>query len=162
MITKVDPQALRTALGRFATGVTVVTCLDSQGVARGLTINSFTSVSLDPPLVLWSLRRVSPSLAAFEGATHFAVNVLADEQVELSRHFASAAPEKFSLGTWTDGLGGSPILSGAAAVFECERYQAVDAGDHRLLLGQVRAFHDHGLAALVFQGGKYRMLGEVL
>ena len=153
---------LRTALGRFATGVTIVTCRDADGQARGLTVNSFTSVSLDPPLVLWSLRSNSTSLEAFENASHFAVNVLSEEQVEVSRHFASQLLDKFSMGHWVDGLGGAPVLSGAAAVFECETHQSVDAGDHRLLLGRVSAFRDHGLAALVFQGGHYRMLGEVL
>jgi 3-hydroxy-9,10-secoandrosta-1,3,5(10)-triene-9,17-dione monooxygenase reductase component len=159
-----DTKALRTALGRFATGVTVVTCRDEHDQPRGLTVNSFTSVSLDPPLILWSLRRHSPSLEAFERATHFAINVLSEEQVEVSRHFASAAPDKFVAcpGHWTPGLGGAPVLGGASAVLECERYQSLDAGDHRILLGQVKNFHDRGLAALVFQGGHYRLLGEVL
>jgi len=153
---------LRTALGRFATGVTIVTCRDADGQARGLTVNSFTSVSLDPPLVLWSLRSNSASLGAFENASHFAVNVLSEEQVEVSRHFASQMPDKFSMGHWVDGLGGAPVLAGAAAVFECETHKSLEAGDHRLLLGRVCAFRDHGLAALVFQGGHYRLLGEVL
>jgi flavin reductase (DIM6/NTAB) family NADH-FMN oxidoreductase RutF len=159
-----DTKALRTALGRFATGVTVVTCCDEQGQPRGLTVNSFTSVSLDPPLILWSLRLHSPSLAAFERASHYAVNVLSEEQVDVSRHFASAAVDKFvgGPGHWTPGLGGAPVLGGACAVMECERYQSFDAGDHRILLGQVKNFHDRGLAALVFQGGHYRLLGEVL
>ncbi|NBU88547.1 MAG: flavin reductase [Betaproteobacteria bacterium] len=155
-------KSLRSALGRFATGVTVVTCLDSAGERRGLTVNSFTSVSLEPPLVLWSLRRVSPSLEAFERASHFAVNVLSQEQVEVSRHFASQDPDKFAVGHWSEGLGGAPVLSAAAAVFECESYQVMDAGDHRLLLGQVMNYRDQGVAALVFQGGRYRLLGEVL
>lgn len=153
---------LRRALGQFATGVTIVTCRDFEGQARGLTVNSFTSVSLDPPLVLWSLRNNSTSLQAFERASHFAVNVLSEDQVEVSRRFASQMTDKFSIGHWVDGLGGAPVLAGAAAVFECETYQSVDAGDHRLLLGRIAAFRDHGLAALVFQGGHYRLLGEVL
>lgn len=159
-----DSKALRSALGRFATGVTVVTCCDAHGQPRGLTVNSFTSVSLDPPLILWSLRSQSPSLAAFEHATHFAVNVLSEEQVEVSRHFASTAFDKFdaSPGHWTQGLGGAPVLGGASAIMECERYQSFDVGDHRVLLGQVKHFHDRGLAALVFQGGHYRLLGEIL
>ena len=129
---------------------------------RSVTCNSFSSVSLSPPLVLWSLRRESRSHEAFRQATHFAVNVLAEEQVEVSRHFASQMPDKFSMGHWVDGLGGAPVLAGAAAVFECETHKSLEAGDHRLLLGRVCAFRDHGLAALVFQGGHYRLLGEVL
>ena len=100
------PQALRAALGRFATGVTIITCLDTQGGAVGLTANSFASLSLDPPLVLWSLRKASGSRAAFEVARHFAINVLAETQVDLSRRFASAAvPDKFAEGAWAPGLG---------------------------------------------------------
>jgi hypothetical protein len=91
-----SPQALRAALGRFATGVTLITCRDADGAPVGLTANSFTSLSLDPPMVLWSLRRASASLPAFTAAPHFAVNVLAETQVELSRRFASPQPDKFA------------------------------------------------------------------
>ncbi len=92
-----DTGAVRAALGVFATGVTIVTCTDSQGAPVGLTVNSFAALSLEPPLVLWSLRAESPSLATFEAASHFAVNVLAEGQVELSRRFASAS---IATGAW--------------------------------------------------------------
>jgi len=157
-----DPRALRTALGRFATGVTIVTCLDAAGEPVGLTANSFSALSLEPPLVLWSLRRSSVSLAAFEGATHFAVNVLAESQADLSRRFASPVPEKFAEGSWTNGLGGAPVLAGAAAVFECATHQALDGGDHRLFIGRVLRLAEQAIAPLVFHSGHYRMLGEIL
>lgn len=157
-----DPRALRTALGRFATGVTIVTCLDAAGEPVGLTANSFSALSLDPPLVLWSLRRSSLSLDAFDGASHFAVNVLAESQAELSRRFASSVTDKFAEGAWTRGLGGAPVLGGAAAVFECATQQALDGGDHRLFIGRVQRLAEQAIAPLVFHSGHYRMLGEIL
>jgi flavin reductase (DIM6/NTAB) family NADH-FMN oxidoreductase RutF len=158
----IDPRALRTVLGRFATGVTIITCRDTAGTPLGLTANSFSALSLDPPLVLWSLRRQSPLLAAFGAASHFAVNVLAEAQVDLSRRFASGVEDKFAEGAWGDGLGGAPVLSGAAAVLECERTLAQEAGDHVLFVGRVLKMADLAIAPLVFQGGHYHMLGEVL
>ncbi len=154
--------SLRQALGRFGTGVTIMTCLDAQGQRIGLTANSFSSLSLAPPLVLWSLRNASPSLAAFERASHFAINVLAETQVDLSRRFASSVANKFEEGAWSAGLGGAPVLAGCAAVLECERYAAHEGGDHRLFIGQVQRWADLSVAPLLFQGGHYRMLGEVL
>ncbi|MDP3221552.1 MAG: flavin reductase family protein, partial [Rubrivivax sp.] len=98
-----DSRQLRSALGRFTTGVTVVTCCDAQGRFVGLTANSFNALSLEPPLVLWSLRSASPSMAAFEAAPRFAVNVLAEAQVELSRRFASRTEDRFAEGVWALG-----------------------------------------------------------
>ena len=161
----VSPTALRAALGRYATGVTIVTCLDAEGARVGLTANSFSALSLEPPLVLWSLRRSSPSVAAFHTARHFAVNVLAESQVELSRRFASPVPDRFAEGLWGAGLGGVPVLAGAAAVLECERGAEHEAGDHLLFIGVVRRLaNTAGLSAppLLFHGGHYHMLGEVL
>jgi 3-hydroxy-9,10-secoandrosta-1,3,5(10)-triene-9,17-dione monooxygenase reductase component len=156
------PLALRAALGRFATGVTIVTCTGPDGAPVGLTANSFTALSLDPPLVLWSLRRASASLAAFEAAPHFAVNVLAETQVDLSRRFASPQADKFGEGAWGPGLGGAPVLAGCAAVFECEVASRQVAGDHVLFIGRVLRLADLSVAPLLFQGGHYRMLGEIL
>jgi flavin reductase (DIM6/NTAB) family NADH-FMN oxidoreductase RutF len=153
---------LRTALGRYATGVTIITCVDAQGGWVGLTANSFSSLSLDPPLLLWSLREASPSMAAFESATRFAVNVLAEAQVDLSRRFASRAENKFGEGDWTLGAEGAPVLSGCAAVFECETVSHQIAGDHRLFIGRVRACIESPVAPLVFHAGHYHLLGEVL
>ena len=156
-------QALRAALGRFATGVTIITCLDGRGEAVGLTANSFASLSLDPPLVLWSLRKASGSRPAFEAARHFAINVLAETQVDLSRRFASAAvPDKFAEGAWAPGLGGVPVLAGCAAVFECQAEACHDIGDHLLFIGRVHRLADVAVPPLLFQGGHYRLVGEVL
>lgn len=155
-------QALRQALGRYATGVAILTCRDAAGAPLGLTVNSFAALSLDPPLVLWSLRRASASLAAFEAAPHFAVNVLAETQVDLSRRFASPQADKFAEGAWAGGLGGAPVLAGCAAVFECEVASRQVAGDHVLFIGRVLRLADLSVAPLLFQGGHYRMLGEIL
>lgn len=158
----IAPALLRAALGRFTTGVTIITCRDGAGAPVGLTANSFNSLSLDPPLILWSLRANSLSLPVFRAATHFAVNVLAEAQVELSRRFASAQPDKFAEGQWADGLGGAPILSGCAAVLECERVAEHVAGDHVLFIGHVRQLFEAPLQPLVFQSGRYHLLGEIL
>ena len=157
-----DTRPLRNALGRFTTGVTIVTCCDAQGQFVGLTANSFNSLSVDPPRVLWSLRSVSPSVAAFEAAPRFAVNVLAEAQVDLSRRFASKAEDRFAEGAWALGEHGAPVLAGSAAVFECELVSQQVAGDHRLFIGRVLACTESALPPLVFQAGHYHLLGEVL
>lgn len=155
--------ALRAALGRYATGVTIITCRDAEGASVGLTANSFSALSLDPPLVLWSLRRASGSLAPFSAAPTFAVNVLAEAQVELSRRFASSVEDKFHLGEWSAGEHGAPVLAGCAAVFECALTAQQVAGDHVLFIGQVLA-HRHAAetAPLVFHAGHYHDLGDRL
>jgi 3-hydroxy-9,10-secoandrosta-1,3,5(10)-triene-9,17-dione monooxygenase reductase component len=154
--------ALRVALGRFATGVTIISCRGVDGSPVGLTANSFNALSLQPPLVLWSLRSESPNLEDFVTATHFAVNVLSESQVDLSRRFASPLPDKFAQGLWSDGLGGAPVLAGCAAVFECERASFQTAGDHVLFIGKVIHAVESSVTPLVFQSGHYRMLGEIL
>lgn len=159
---QLDPKALRGALGRFTTGVTIVTCRDDGGQPVGLTANSFSALSLDPPLVLWALRCVSPSVGAFQAASHFAVNVLAEAQVEVSRRFATAAVDRFDTGAWSRGQGGVPVLAGATAVFECALESHQVAGDHVLFIGRVLAMHEAALPPLVFQAGHYRLLGEIL
>ncbi|HET9642809.1 MAG TPA: flavin reductase family protein [Burkholderiaceae bacterium] len=154
--------ALRAALGRFATGVTIVTCIDTSGDPVGMTVNSFSALSLEPPLVLWSLRKSSPSAGAFSAAGHFAINVLAESQVDLSRRFASAVPDKFGFGAWNPGVGQAPVLTGATAVFECETVSSQEAGDHVLFVGRVLHFSEAALPPLLFHGGRYHMLGEIL
>jgi flavin reductase (DIM6/NTAB) family NADH-FMN oxidoreductase RutF len=158
----VDARSLRRSLSGFATGVTIVTCRDGGASAVGLTVNSFNALSLDPPLVLWSLRLASPNLAAFDAAPHFAVNVLAEGQVDLSRRFASPVAARFNAGLWHDGLHGLPLLGGSAATFECERFDARIAGDHRLYIGRVLRAQSQPVPPLVFHGGHYHLLGEVL
>ena len=157
-----DPRALRNAFGRFATGVAIITCVDAEGRSIGLTANSFTSLSLDPPLVLWSLRSASPSVPAFAAASHFVINVLAEAQLELSRRVASRIDDKFAEGVWAPGCGGAPVQAGCGAVFECESFSRQTAGDHELFIGRVRRFDEASVPPLLFQAGHYRMLGEIL
>jgi flavin reductase (DIM6/NTAB) family NADH-FMN oxidoreductase RutF len=158
-----DPRLLRNALGRFATGVTIITCRAEDGSWVGLTANSFNSLSLSPPLVLWSLRDVSPNLVAFSTAPSFAVNVLTEAQVELSRRFASnQEADRFAEGAWALGAHGAPVLAGCAAVFECRTVTQQPAGDHRLFIGEVLACEESNLPPLLFQAGHYRLLGEIL
>lgn len=160
---QLDSKALRHALGRYATGVTVITCRNAQGERLGLTANSFNSLSLDPPLVLWALRIASTHLADFQQATHFAVNVLGQEHLGLSQRFASPVPDRFAEGDWHEGEGGVPVLAGAAAVFECATTQQLSAGDHVLFIGQVLAFQqDADVSPLLYQGGAYRALASTV
>jgi flavin reductase (DIM6/NTAB) family NADH-FMN oxidoreductase RutF len=157
-----DTQALRAALGRFATGVTIITCVAPEGHYVGLTANSFNSLSLDPPLVLWSLRMSSASLPVFSSAGRFAINVLSESQVDLSRRFASRVEDKFAEGLWSLGEHGAPVLAGCAAVFECETHAQHVVGDHTLFIGRVLASSESALPPLVYQGGHYHLLGEIL
>lgn len=157
-----DERALRAALGGFATGVTIVTCRGPNGAPVGLTVNSFNTLSLEPPMVLWSLRLVSPSLAAFDAARHFAVNVLSEAQVELSRRFASTTVGKFEEGLWGEGINGVPVLAGCTATLECELTTQQSAGDHRLYLGRVVVAASQAVPPLVFHAGRYHLLGEIL
>lgn len=157
-----EPIELRSALGRFTTGVTIVSCVDAGGQPVGLTANSFQALSLEPPLVLWSLRATSPSLAAFQAAKHFAVNVLGEAQVDLSRRFATRREDKFDDGVWAPGGNGAPVLAGCTAVFECETLSHQPAGDHVLFIGRVLTISEAPVPPLVFQAGHYHLLGEVL
>jgi len=150
-----DSTDLRRALGRFGTGVTIVSTLGADGAPVGVTANSFSSVSLDPPIVLWSLRRQSPSLAAFDSAGRFVINVLALDQVELSRRFASSMPDKFSGVACRPGVGGLPVVEGCAAVFECRTEQRLEVGDHILYLGRVEAYGHRLGPTLLFCQGRY-------
>ena len=157
---ELGPDELRQALGRFVTGVTIVTCRDEQGEPIGLTANSFNALSLDPPLVLWSLRQASSTIDAFTNASHFAVNVLAADQVDLSRRFARPSSAKFDAGEWTDGQGGAPLLAGCVAVFECRRRSHHAAGDHVLFIGEVERIGGTADTPLVYHAGHYRTLSE--
>lgn len=153
-----DPHAFRRALGNFATGITVVTAENAKGDRIGLTVNSFNSVSLDPPLILWSLdKRSSDSLEVLHDAGHFAVNVLAADQLELSNRFARPQADKFAGVEFTWGEGGSPRLTGCTACFHCALHQEIDAGDHWILLGRVLSFEDAGRAPLLYHQGAYSL-----
>lgn len=155
---QVDTRAFRRALGNFATGVTVVAAADASGRKVGVTANSFNSVSLDPPLILWSIDKRSTSHAVFEAATHFAVNVLAADQIDLSNNFARPREDRFAEIGYQAGAGGAPVLADCSARFECEKYQQVDGGDHWIMIGKVVAFDDCGRSPLLYHQGAYSMV----
>lgn len=156
-----DTRAFRNALGGFATGVTVVTAMAADGTPVGLTVSSFNSVSLDPPLVLWSLTADSPSKEVFANASHFAVNVLAADQEDISNRFASRIEDKFDGVVWQPGQGGAPVLEGLCASFECAAHACHPGGDHLIFIGRVERYaQDSSRAPLVFQGGRYRRLAD--
>jgi len=155
-----DERDFRNALGAFPTGVAVVTTRAASGAFIGLTVNSFSSLSLDPPLVLWSLNVDSPSLAAFDRAPYFAVNILADDQVDISKRFGASRPNKFTRLEVHAGIGGVPLLAGCAAHLECRTYARHNGGDHMLFIGHVeRVAFDQTKRPLVFYGGKYLTTG---
>lgn len=150
-----DPRGLRNALGQFATGVTVITTITPTGERVGVTANSFTSVSMEPPLVLWCPGKHLLSLPAFESATHFAINVLASDQHELSRKFSSASSDKFDGVDLIEGIAGLPVLAGAVATFECRTVERHPAGDHIIYVGQVERYAHDPADPLVFHAGRY-------
>jgi flavin reductase (DIM6/NTAB) family NADH-FMN oxidoreductase RutF len=150
-----NPRELRRALGRFATGVTVVTTVSEDGKWEGLTANSFSSVSLDPPLILWSLGRGAASLASFMRAGWFAVHVLGSHQHALSARFATRSTEKFAGLDIHPGLGGCPLLTDSIAHFECSVHDRVTAGDHVIFLGRVERMTHRDGEPLIYSGGQY-------
>jgi flavin reductase (DIM6/NTAB) family NADH-FMN oxidoreductase RutF len=152
-----DARDLRAALGQFATGVTIVTTRGSDGRRVGLTVNSFTSVSLDPPLVLWCLSRDAASMRHFIGAERFAVNVLAVDQIAIARRFASRHVDRFADVACSIGLGGVPLIEGAIAHFVCRSMEQHRAGDHFVFIGEVQHHECFGGEPLVFHAGEYRM-----
>lgn len=153
----IDTRQFRHALGTFATGVTIVTTRNEAGSDVGLTANSFNSVSLEPPMVLWSLARRSHSLPAFMAAEYFAVHILAADQEPLSNRFAQRSDEKF-VGLMTErGHGHVPLLNGCAARFECRTAYRHEGGDHVIFVGEVLTFENFDRPPLVFQGGRYAM-----
>lgn len=154
-MSQVDPKAFRRALGNFATGVTVITAQDNQGNKVGVTANSFNSVSLDPALILWSIDKRSSSKDVFLNATHFAVNILAADQIAISNNFARPAADKFENIKLNEGVGGTLLIADTAAHFECELYQTIEGGDHIILIGKVVNFSDQGRAPLLYHQGVY-------
>ena len=146
----------RAALGMFATGVTIVTARDAEGRRFGLTANSFNSVSLDPPLVLWSLSQRAASLAAFSAGSHYAVHILAADQRELAERFAQPHLDRFEGIDVVEGAGGAPLLPGTAALFECFNRSRYSEGDHIIFVGEVeRCRHREGAAPLIYHGGRF-------
>jgi flavin reductase (DIM6/NTAB) family NADH-FMN oxidoreductase RutF len=150
-----EARKLRNALGRLPTGVTVITTRTPDGRREGLTANSFAALSLDPPLVLWSLGAGARSLPSFRRAGRFVINVLAAHQADLSHRFATPREDKFDGVETLAGLGGCPLLSGALACFECETEQALETGDHLLFIGRVMRFGYREGGPLAFNAGSY-------
>ncbi len=146
---------LRDVLGTFITGVTIVTTRDRQGIGHGITANSFSSVSLDPPLILWSLACTSKSFKAFQESSHFAVHILAEDQMNLSNHFSKSREDKFHGIPHTMGFGDVPILEDAAARLECSHFAAYPAGDHVIYIGKVERIALAPRRTLAFAAGKY-------
>jgi flavin reductase (DIM6/NTAB) family NADH-FMN oxidoreductase RutF len=159
----VQPATLRKLLGTYPTGVAIVTTRASDGRPVGLTINSFASLSLDPPLVLWSLVNRSPSMLAFRECTHFAINVLSGDHESLARRFASAAvPDKFADVAWHTAPEGVPALDEAIATLVCAHDHCRDTGDHLLFVGRVVRTASREGAPLVFHSGRFTSLGSTL
>jgi flavin reductase (DIM6/NTAB) family NADH-FMN oxidoreductase RutF len=146
----------RAALGTFATGVTVVTALDPDGQPVGLTANSFNSVSMSPPLVLWSLSNRAGSMPAFTSGSHYAINILAADQRQIAERFASKDVDRFAGVSFHRGTCGAPVLDGAAAVFECFNRSQYEEGDHVIFVGEVEHCHRReGALPLIFHGGRF-------
>lgn len=150
-----DPQAFRAALGTFTTGVTIITTRAADGSPVGITANSFNSVSLDPPLVLWSLAKTAKSLAVFEEGLHWNVHVLSAEQESLSGRFASPGADKFASLTLDPGISPAPLLPLCTARFQCRTAFRYDGGDHVIFVGEVLAYDRSELPPLVYQAGQY-------
>jgi flavin reductase (DIM6/NTAB) family NADH-FMN oxidoreductase RutF len=146
----------RAALAMFATGVTIVTARDAAGLPVGLTANSFNSVSITPPLVLWSLSRQAGSMPAFAQGSHYAINILAADQHALAARFARHGLDRFEGVAYRPGRSGAPVLDGAAAVFECFNRSRYEEGDHVIFVGEVeRCMRREGAQPLIFHGGRY-------
>lgn len=158
----IDPIALRRAFGTFVTGVTVITTREADGTPRGMTANSFTSVSLDPPLLLVCVAKSASSYAAFTAASCFAVNILHEGQVDVSATFASKAPDKFQSVNHDRVHTGAPVLTDSLTWFDCSLHDSIDAGDHAILIGEVRAFGTSPTAPLGFCRGRYASVKDPL
>jgi len=152
---KLNTHELRHALGAFVTGVTVVTTRDTDGTPRGFTANSFTSVSLDPPLVLVCIAKTAGSFDVFERVDGYAVNILGEGQRNVSNVFATDTPDRFDKVAWSDGPAGHPVFEGTSAWLDCVMHERVDAGDHTILVGRVEGFSAHSEAPLGYCRGAY-------
>lgn len=140
----------------FATGVTIVTARTAEDTLVGLTANSFNSVSLSPPLVLWSLSRRAGSMPALSTGSHYAINILAADQKALAEQFAAKGADRFAGVRFIDGIAGAPLIEGAVACFECFNRSRYDEGDHVIFVGEVeRCSHREGAPPLLYHGGKF-------
>lgn len=152
----IDGKDFRCALGKFPTGVTIITAKDGEGKPVGITASSFNSVSIDPALILWSVDKGTYSASIFKEAEYFAVNVLSKAQMNLSNHFASRDEDKFSGIDYTECPNGSPLFNDCAAQFECKKWNVYEGGDHFIIIGEVIDYrYTLGAEPLVFAGGNY-------
>ena len=152
---KLDSRSLRQVLGAFPTGVTVVTTLDGQGQPYGVTANSFSSVSLDPPLILWSQANTSSSHPAFRDAERFVVNIMADDQIQVANQFAKSGVDKFAGIAVRPGIGGLPVIERTAAHLECRKVAAYPGGDHTIFVGMIEHYERSTRNSLAFGNGRY-------
>lgn len=153
-----DSREFRSALACFATGVTIVSTLAADGGPIGLTVNSFSSVSLRPPLILWCLGRDTPRFDDYLSCSHYAINVLTAEQTRLAELFASREIDKFAGMDYLPGLGGAPLLAGCHAWFQCANRRRYEGGDHLIFVGEVLACERREATPLLFAGGRFRSL----
>jgi flavin reductase (DIM6/NTAB) family NADH-FMN oxidoreductase RutF len=153
-----DIKNFRACLGQFASGVTIVTCTDAAGHPYGVTANSFSSVSLEPPLVLWNIAKVTNSLQAYLGAGHFAINILASNQRSLSNHFAKSEHHIFKDIEYLRNDENVPLLPDVLAQLECRTDAIHDCGDHYIIVGEVLRFSASARDPLLFYGGGYRSI----
>lgn len=151
----IDSREFRNALGSFATGVTVVTCKDADGNPVGATASSFNSVSMDPPLILWSVTKSIHSANAFINAEDFVINVLSADQMETSNGFARSGEDKFAGADTEEGIGGVPMLKDCVTRFQCKTWATYDGGDHEIIVGEVKAMDTSDREGLVFYRGGY-------
>lgn len=152
---KIDPRDLRNCYGKFATGITVITALVNDGTKIGITVNSFSSLSIDPPMILWSLDNRSHNLEQLKNATHFAVNVLASDQIDLSNNFASKEEDKFADVKTVTGKCGLPLLTETVAHLECKNVHQYPGGDHTIFVGEVEHFEISDKKPLLYANGQY-------
>ena len=153
-----DAREIRNVMGHFATGVTVITTKDRTGKPFGLTVNSFTSLSLNPPLVVVCVDKTVDCYSCFDETKVFAVNVLSEDQEELSRRFATKGIEKFAGIQWRMGEHGSPLLDGVIGTIECKVTRSYEGGDHTIFLGEILSATAKGDRPLIFFKGKYHRL----
>lgn len=155
-VIQLEPRSLRQLLGQYATGITVVTALDVKQRKIGMTANSFTSVSLDPPLILWNIAKSATHFEDFKQAEYFAINILNEDQYLESKHFSKSADDKFEGLDDVDEYMGIPILNKSLTTFVCRQYELHEAGDHYIIVGQIEACRNQMGNPLVFHNGQYK------
>jgi len=150
----IDTNFLRKSLSKFSTGVTIVTSIDSDRIPIGMTVNSFSSVSLIPALVLWCIEKKQPSYDAFMAAKGYAVNILSKDQIDLCYKFSSQSHDKFENVNWKKSENGFPLIENSLAWFDCKRWNYYSGGDHQILVGEVTSFNSSELKPLTFWNGQ--------